>query len=107
MAIIAPRRFTLGVGIGGEDRREIEICGVDPRSSGRRTDESLAILRTLMSGEPLTHSGEFFHLTDAQIRPAINPPVPLIIGGRSDAPLRRAARLSTVGWYRRYTWRGA
>jgi alkanesulfonate monooxygenase SsuD/methylene tetrahydromethanopterin reductase-like flavin-dependent oxidoreductase (luciferase family) len=36
-AELAPGRLTLGVGIGGEDRHELEICGVDPSSRGRRT----------------------------------------------------------------------
>jgi alkanesulfonate monooxygenase SsuD/methylene tetrahydromethanopterin reductase-like flavin-dependent oxidoreductase (luciferase family) len=31
IAQLAPGRLTLGVGIGGEDRHEIEICNVDPR----------------------------------------------------------------------------
>src|SRR4029077_2520139 len=29
IAQLAPGRLTLGVGLGGEDRHEIEICGVD------------------------------------------------------------------------------
>ncbi|TFG95215.1 MAG: LLM class flavin-dependent oxidoreductase, partial [Myxococcales bacterium] len=32
----APGRLVLGVGVGGEDRHEIEICGVDPATRGRR-----------------------------------------------------------------------
>ena len=56
----APGRLVLGVGVGGEDRHEIEICGVDPRTRGRRTSESLETLRGLLSGEPVTHRGEFF-----------------------------------------------
>ena len=56
----APGRFVLGVGVGGEDRHEIEICGVDPRTRGRRTDESLAALRALLRGEPTSHACEFF-----------------------------------------------
>ena len=31
MGKVAPGRFTFGVGVGGEDRHEVEICGVDPR----------------------------------------------------------------------------
>ena len=34
----APGRLVLGVGVGGEDRHEIEICGVDPATRGRRTN---------------------------------------------------------------------
>ena len=33
--------LAFGVGIGGEDRHEIEACEVDPRTRGRRCDESL------------------------------------------------------------------
>ena len=39
IAQLAPGRLTLGVGIGGEDPHEIEICGVDPKTRGRRMDE--------------------------------------------------------------------
>ena len=34
----APGQLVLGVGIGGEDRNEIAMCGIDPRTRGRRTD---------------------------------------------------------------------
>jgi alkanesulfonate monooxygenase SsuD/methylene tetrahydromethanopterin reductase-like flavin-dependent oxidoreductase (luciferase family) len=39
LAQLAPGRVELGVGIGGEDRHEVEVCGVDPRSRGRRCDD--------------------------------------------------------------------
>jgi len=97
MSTVAPGRVTLGVGIGGDDRHEIEVCGVDPRTRGRRTDESLQILRLLMTGERVDFDGEFFSLDDARIKPAIDPAVPLIIGGRSDAALRRTAHRGD-GW---------
>jgi alkanesulfonate monooxygenase SsuD/methylene tetrahydromethanopterin reductase-like flavin-dependent oxidoreductase (luciferase family) len=93
----APGRLVLGVGVGGEDRHEIEICGVDPATRGRRTDEALVALRDLLSGEPSTQRGEFFHFEQARIRPAPDPAVPILIGGRSEAALRRAARHGD-GW---------
>jgi alkanesulfonate monooxygenase SsuD/methylene tetrahydromethanopterin reductase-like flavin-dependent oxidoreductase (luciferase family) len=67
---LAPGRLTFGVGIGGEDRHEIEICGVDPKTRGRRMDECLQILRGLADGTPVTFDGEFFSLADALIVPA-------------------------------------
>ena len=97
IAQLAPGRLTLGIGIAGEDRHEIEICGVDPKTRGRRTDECLQILRSLADSTPVTFDGEFFSLQDALIVPAPAPPVPLIIGGRSDAAVSRAARLGD-GW---------
>jgi alkanesulfonate monooxygenase SsuD/methylene tetrahydromethanopterin reductase-like flavin-dependent oxidoreductase (luciferase family) len=97
IAQLAPGRLTLGVGIGGEDPHEIEICGVDPGTRGRRMDESLQILRRLGEGTPVSYDGEFFSLEDALIVPAPTPPIPLIVGGRSDAAVHRAARLGD-GW---------
>jgi alkanesulfonate monooxygenase SsuD/methylene tetrahydromethanopterin reductase-like flavin-dependent oxidoreductase (luciferase family) len=97
IALFAPGRLTLGVGIGGEDPHEIEVCGVDPKTRGRRMDECLQILRSLAAGTPVTFDGEFFALEQALILPAPSPPVPLIVGGRSDAAVSRAARLGD-GW---------
>ena len=97
LAQLAPGRLTLGVGIGGEDPHEVEICGVDPRTRGRRMDECLQILRGLAGGTPLTFEGTFFSIQDALIVPAPSPPIPLIVGGRSDAAVSRAARLGD-GW---------
>lgn len=94
---MAPGRLTLGVGVGGEDRHEIEVCGVDPKTRGRRTDECLAILRGLLPGEPFSFEGEFFQLDKAWIQPAPDPPVPILIGGRSNATVRRTAQYGD-GW---------
>lgn len=93
----APGRLVLGVGVGGEDRHEIEVCGVDPTTRGRRTDESLAVLRGLLVGKPVDFEGEFFELENALIVPAPDPAVPIVIGGRSEAALRRTARYGD-GW---------
>ncbi len=97
IAQLAPGRLTLGVGIGGEDPHEIEICGVNPKTRGRRMDECLQVLRSLAGGAPVTFDGEFFSLDNAQIVPAPSPRIPLIVGGRSAAAVSRAARLGD-GW---------
>jgi alkanesulfonate monooxygenase SsuD/methylene tetrahydromethanopterin reductase-like flavin-dependent oxidoreductase (luciferase family) len=97
IAQLAPGRLTLGVGVGGEDPHELEVCGVDPTSRGRRMDECLRILRGLADGTPVTFDGEFFRLDNALVVPAPTPPVPLVVGGRSDAAVNRAARLGD-GW---------
>jgi len=92
-----PGRLTFGVGVGGEDPHEFEICGIDPRTRGRRMDESLSVLRALLAGAPVTHHGEFFDLDEALILPAPQPAIPIIVGGRSDFALRRAGRFAD-GW---------
>ncbi|KLL12529.1 MULTISPECIES: LLM class flavin-dependent oxidoreductase [Protofrankia] len=92
-----PGRLVLGVGVGGDDRKEMEVCGVDPRTRGKRMDESLQIIRRQMTGEAVTFVGEIFNLVDAAVHPATDPPVPLLVGGRGDAALRRTASLGD-GW---------
>jgi len=94
---IAPGRMLFGIGVGGDDRHEVEVCGVDPKTRGRRTNESLQIIRALMRGETIDFGGEFFNVSQACIKPRIDPPVPILVGGRSDAALDRAARLGE-GW---------
>jgi alkanesulfonate monooxygenase SsuD/methylene tetrahydromethanopterin reductase-like flavin-dependent oxidoreductase (luciferase family) len=98
IARLAPGRLALGVGVGGEDRHEFEVCGVDPSTRGARTDEALTILRQLLTGKPVTAHGRFFDLDSALISPAPEPSIPLLVGGRSDAALRRTARLGD-GWF--------
>ena len=97
LAESAPGRLVLGVGVGGEDRHEVEVCGVDPRTRGRRMDECLTVLRRLLAGGPVTHRGHFFDLEEALVLPAPSPVVPIVVGGRSDAALSRAGRLGD-GW---------
>jgi alkanesulfonate monooxygenase SsuD/methylene tetrahydromethanopterin reductase-like flavin-dependent oxidoreductase (luciferase family) len=97
LELLAPGRLILGVGIGGEDPHEYAVCGVDPRTRGRRMDECLQVLRALLTGKPSTFHGDFFDLDDALIVPPPRAPVPLIVGGRSDAAVRRAALLGD-GW---------
>lgn len=97
IAAFAPGRLTFGVGVGGEDRHEVEACGVDPATRGRRMDECLVVLRQLMTGESVTFHGEFFDLTEVRIRPTPAEPIPIVIGGRSSAAVRRTGRLGD-GW---------
>ena len=97
MARIAPGRMIFGGGIGGEDRHEIEICGVDPKRRGIRANESLEIIRGLLNGDAVSFSGVEFNISDAVIRPTPKKSIPIIVGGRSDAALTRAAKYSE-GW---------
>jgi alkanesulfonate monooxygenase SsuD/methylene tetrahydromethanopterin reductase-like flavin-dependent oxidoreductase (luciferase family) len=69
----AGSRLVFGVGIGGDDRREIELCGIDPRTRGRRMDECLVVLRALLEGKPVDFAGEFFRLENALVRPVPDP----------------------------------
>jgi alkanesulfonate monooxygenase SsuD/methylene tetrahydromethanopterin reductase-like flavin-dependent oxidoreductase (luciferase family) len=96
IALLAPGRFTFGVGVGGDDPRELELCGINPRERGARRTEALRRLRLLLTGEEIDFRGCFFELQGA-IRPAPAPPIPILMGGRSDAALVRAGQLGD-GW---------
>jgi probable F420-dependent oxidoreductase len=85
-------RLVLGVGIGGEDRHEFASCGVDPRHRGARADEALQVLRALWSEDHVTFAGRHFDLQDVTVYPKPVRPIPIFVGGRSDAGLRRAGR---------------
>ncbi len=95
--LLAPGRFTFGVGVGGDDPRELELCGVDPRMRGARCSEALLLVRRLLAGEPTTFSGLFFDVRDAVIRPAPASPIPVLVGGRADAAFDRAGMFGE-GW---------
>jgi alkanesulfonate monooxygenase SsuD/methylene tetrahydromethanopterin reductase-like flavin-dependent oxidoreductase (luciferase family) len=98
ISAMAPGRFMFGVGVGGEDRHEVEVCGVDPRTRGRRMDECLRAIRELLTGQPVDFDGEFVKLAQAQIVPAVAETIPMVVGGRSDAAIRRAGQYGD-GWF--------
>ena len=92
-------RFDFGIGVGWL-KEEFEACNVDFSSRGRLTDEYLGALHTLWSEEESTFHGEFVNFTDAlsNPKPLQQPRPPVLIGGESDAALRRVARYAD-GWY--------
>ena len=96
---LAEGRLIMGVGIGGEDPNEWWACGIDPKTRARRTDESLQILRSLWTQEETTFAGKYFTLNGVRMRPKPwrAAGIPLQVGGRSDAALRRTARYGD-GW---------
>ena len=97
IALLAPGRLTLGVGVGGEDRHEIEAAGVDPSTRGGRMNESLTVLRALLDEGEVTFAGEHFDVRSVRVRPVPTSRIPILVGGRSEAALRRTARLGD-GW---------
>ena len=96
LAELGPGRFTFGVGVGGEDPDEFASVEVPFAARGARADEALELMERLRSGRPVTHHGRFFNLDDVVIAPAV-PDLRVVVGGRSDAALRRAARFGE-GW---------
>lgn len=94
-ATLAGGRVALGAGVGWM-REEYEAAGQDFTTRGRRLDEMIDVLRALWTGDPVEHHGRFYDLDAVQISPVPADPIPVYIGGESDASLRRAAR--SDGW---------
>lgn len=92
-------RLLLGVGVGGEGRKDFEAAGVPREERGARADESIAALRVLFAGEPASFAGRFYRFDGVSIRPgpAQGGGPPILVGGRSEAAERRAGRLGD-GW---------
>ena len=65
---------------------------------GRRTDEAIRVMRLLWTQDEVTFQGEFYKLDRVSIfpKPWQTPP-PIWIGGKSEAAMRRTARLGD-GW---------
>jgi len=93
--IISNGRIILGVGVGGEFAREFVACGVPLNERGARTDEAIQVMRRLWNESHVNHEGRFFRLEDATMepKPVQRPGPPIWIAGRSEAAMRRAARL--------------
>ena len=92
-------RFLPAIGLGQEDPREYEACGVSKEDRGRRTDEAIAIIRRLWREDNVTHQGQFYSLREVTInpKPVQTPSIPIWIGGRSLAAQRRVGRVGD-GW---------
>jgi probable F420-dependent oxidoreductase len=95
-AVLTGNRLVLGVGTSPW-REDYDILGADWAGRGRRLDESIAILRGLAAGGYFEYHGETYTLPAVKIAPVPTEPIPVLIGGHSDAALRRAARLGD-GW---------
>jgi probable F420-dependent oxidoreductase len=92
--VLSGGRVRLAVGMGWL-KEEIEACGVEFDSRGRRADEQIDVMRLLWENRPdgASHHGEFFQFDHAACHPKPTTSVPIHIGGHSRAAARRAGRL--------------
>ena len=96
--VLAPGRLVVGVGVGQESPVEYEAMGVRKRDRGKRLDEAIRVMRMLWSEDRVTYESPFLKLTDAGIQPRPGrSDVPIWIGGRAEAALRRTGQLGD-GW---------
>ncbi|HJT92410.1 MAG TPA: LLM class F420-dependent oxidoreductase, partial [Mycobacterium sp.] len=91
--VLSGGRFRLCVGMGWL-KEEIEACGAEFSSRGKRADEQLEVMRLLWEQRPegTSFHGEFFDFDHAMCYPKPVADVPIHIGGHSKAAARRAGR---------------
>jgi probable F420-dependent oxidoreductase len=95
-AVLTNNRLVLGVGTSPW-REDYDVLDVPWHGRGQRMDESLAIVRGLSAGGYFEYHGKIFDIPPIKLAPVPTAPVPVLIGGHGEAPLRRAAA-SGDGW---------
>ena len=96
VAYLTNNRLALGVGISPWPD-DFEIMGVPFERRGKRMDECMDIVRGLTNGGYFEFHGEFYDIPAIKMSPAPTEPIPLLVGGHSDAALRRAV-VRGDGW---------
>jgi probable F420-dependent oxidoreductase len=91
-------RAELGLGAGW-NQPEFQSVGADFATRGRRLEEGIHLLRHLFNRAPGGFDGHFYGYEQGVFEPRVvqggGPPI--IVGGMSDAAVRRAARVAD-GW---------
>lgn len=96
VAVLTGNRFGLGVGLGWSPE-ESRWCGGRFDHRGARADEAIEVIRLVLGGGMVEYNGEFHDFGRLSMSPAPTEPVPIYVGGHSEAALRRAARTGD-GW---------
>lgn len=94
-AALSAGRVRLGIGVGWM-REEFDLLEQRFDNRGKRTDESIDVLRALFAGGMVHHDSANYHFDGIDMRPVPPGPVPVFVGGDSEVALRRAAR--NDGW---------
>ena len=92
-------RFLFGIGIGWL-KEEFEWIGMDWNNRARRSNEALKLMEALFTQEVPNFNGNTIGTRDFYFNPKTiqQPHPPYIIGGNTDAAIKRACRLGD-GWY--------
>jgi len=92
-------RLFPAIGLGGEESKDLQAIGVSQKERAGRADEMIVLMRRLWAEENVTFRGKYFSVEGATVRPQPwqKSGLPIWIGGRSEAALRRTGRLGD-GW---------
>jgi probable F420-dependent oxidoreductase len=96
VAVLTGNRFGFGVGLSPWPE-DYQVCGERWQGRGKRMDEMIEIIRGLLRGDFYQFHGKYYDIPSIRICPVPDKPLPILIGGHSEAALRRAAKLSD-GW---------
>jgi probable F420-dependent oxidoreductase len=95
--LLSAGRLRLGIGVGW-NHVEYEALGMDWSTRGARQAEQIEVMRKLWTEDLVDFSGRFHQLRAVSIVPRpLQQPIPIWLGGISEAAIRRAARLAD-GW---------
>ena len=95
--LLSGGRLRLGIGVGW-NHVEYEALGVDWKTRGVRQAEQVEVLRRLWCEDLVSFKGRFHDLREVSVvPPPVQRPIPIWLGGSSDAAVLRAARLGD-GW---------
>ena len=93
LELLSGSRLRLGVGIGW-NHVEYEALGQQFSTRGARQEEQIGLLRRLFTEPVVDFSGRFDRVDRAALVPKPARPVPIWLGGSSEAAFDRAARLA-------------
>ena len=91
--LLSAGRLRLGVGVGW-NYVEYEALGQDFHTRGARQEEQIELLRLLFAEPIVDFSGRFDRIDRAALVPRPARPIPIWLGGSSEAAFERAARLA-------------
>jgi probable F420-dependent oxidoreductase len=98
--LLSDGRVDMGLGAGWleEDYTKTGVATWDPAATRvSRLFESIALLRELFTGEPVTFSGDHYQVTDFRSHPVpVQSPLPLMIGAREKRMITFAAKHAQI-----------
>jgi probable F420-dependent oxidoreductase len=95
--VLCGGRLRLGIGVGW-NHVEYEALGMEWKTRGARQAEQIEVLRRLWCKDLVSFKGRFHDLREVNILPLpVQQPIPIWLGGASDAAVARAAKLGD-GW---------
>ncbi|MDQ7842659.1 MAG: LLM class F420-dependent oxidoreductase [Armatimonadota bacterium] len=95
--VLSGGRLRLGIGVGW-NYVEYEALGERFEERGRKVEEQITVLRELWTKPLVNFTGRYHRIVDAGLNPLpVQRPIPIWMGGESDAVIRRIARMGD-GW---------